>query len=206
MKYACAIRESGLIAVGLFVAASFVFAPAAFGETVNSQSIVDQLKPKKALTRSFSAKVEKNGADAQFLNALPTRGIRIDQRQKLDEIVKKEELPRIDIEIQFDYDSDQIRQASLADVDELGKALTDAALSGSRIVLNGHTDAAGSDAYNQNLSDRRAAAVRQYLISNFKISPDRLIAIGYGEERLKITEDPLAAQNRRVEVINLTSG
>lgn len=179
----------------------------AYAQTTDTQTIIDTLAPKpktRSMTRSFSVQPQQDKENETFLETLPTRGIRIDQRKKLDEIVKQQELPSIDIEINFDYDSAEIRASSLEDVDSLGKALTSDTLAGSRIVLNGHTDAAGSEAYNQDLSDRRAAAVRDYLISNFGIAGDRLIAIGYGEERLKNTEDPLAEENRRVEVINLT--
>ncbi|MFZ1813712.1 MAG: OmpA family protein [Rhizobiaceae bacterium] len=204
-------RYALFVAAGLLSAGLSGFDPmgAANAQSLDSSSIVNQLKPKetqktRSLTRSFAAPKETD--DQKFLKALPTRGIRIEQRQKLDEIVKTNDLPSIDIEIKFDYDSDKINPASVADVMELGKALTNDALKDSRIVLNGHTDAAGSNEYNQNLSDRRAASVRQFLIDNFGISADRLIAIGYGEERLKNENDPLAGENRRVEVINLTQG
>ena len=56
---------------------------------------------------------------------------------------------------------------------------------------------------NMTLSERRAEAVRDYLVGHFSIGASRLIAIGYGEERLKNTADPDAAENRRVEVVNL---
>ena len=188
-----------------FLTGSAALGAGAFAQSANSDQIIESLKPKKPLTRSFSATKQVDPQDQQFLEGLPTRGIRIDQRKKLDEIVEKQELPSIDIEINFDFNSAQIRPSSLADVNELGKALSSDALAKSRIVLNGHTDAKGSDDYNQNLSDQRAAAVREFLIQNFGIAADRLIAIGYGEERLKNTLDPEAAENRRVEVINLTS-
>jgi outer membrane protein OmpA-like peptidoglycan-associated protein len=180
----------------------------ALAQTVSSDSLVESLKPKTTATRSLTRSLAKPvaSADEQFLEALPTRGIRIELRQKLDEIVDRQDLPRVDIEIGFDFDSAQIRQSSIPDVDELGKALSSAALNGSRFALNGHTDASGSDEYNQSLSERRAAAVRAYLIEKFAIDNDRLIAIGYGEERLKNGTDPLAPENRRVEVINLTKG
>lgn len=189
-----------IAAIGLSAGTSTI----AMAQSVSSDDIVNQLKPRKptgGLTRSF-----KKDPDDVFLEELPSRGIRIEERKKLDEIVKKQDLPKIDIEINFDYDSAEIRPESLPDIDELGKALTSDALAESRIVLNGHTDAAGTDAYNQELSDRRAASVRNYLMSKFSIDGDRLIAIGYGEERLKNTGDPLAAENRRVEIINLTKG
>lgn len=180
----------------------------ALAQTVSSDSLVESLKPKQPATRSLTRSLAKTepSADDVFLKSLPTRGIRIELRKKLDEIVDRQDLPRVDIEIGFDFDSAQIRKSSIADVDELGKALSSAALEQSRFALNGHTDASGSDDYNQALSDRRAAAVRDYLIEKFGIGGDRLIAIGYGEERLKNTGDPLAPENRRVEIINLTKG
>lgn len=193
--------------------------PAA-AQSVNADSITRSLTPAKTeaakpLTRSFGK--PKPDADTEFLNALAnddvpvTRGLRIDlkskeTREKLDEIVEKKDLPHVDIEIAFDFDSDVIRESSIPDVNELGKALSSEALAEARIVLNGHTDAKGSDAYNQDLSERRAASVRNYLIRTFGIAADRLIAIGYGEERLKNPGQPDAAENRRVEVINLTTG
>jgi outer membrane protein OmpA-like peptidoglycan-associated protein len=189
---------------------SFAFAGFAQAPPLDAGSLVESLTPKqqtRSLTRSFKAQPSGPSAeDSEFLKTLPTRGIRIEQRKKLDEIVKQQDLPRVDIEINFDFNSAEIRSDSLPDVEELGKALSSQALSAYRIVLNGHTDAVGGDAFNQDLSERRAASVRQYLIDVFKIAPDRLIAIGYGEERLKNPGVPDAAENRRVEVINLTQG
>jgi outer membrane protein OmpA-like peptidoglycan-associated protein len=205
MKTLMTIFAAG--AISAVISADPALTGTAYAQTTDTQTIIDSLAPKprtRSMTRSFSVQPQQEKEDEAFLETLPTRGIRIDQRKKLDEIVKQQELPSIDIEINFDYDSAEIRASSLADVDSLGKALTSDTLAGSRIVLNGHTDAAGSEQYNQDLSDRRAAAVREYLISNFGIAGDRLIAIGYGEERLKNTDYPLAGENRRVEVINLT--
>jgi outer membrane protein OmpA-like peptidoglycan-associated protein len=203
------ISVSKALAAGIVAAVAVTF-PVSFASAQNldAGAIEKSLtaKPKtRSLTRSFSGDAAAK-ADAEFLNSLPTRGIKIEMRKKLDEIVAKQELPKIDITINFDFNSDQIRPDAFAVVDELGKALSSDALAKSRIAINGHTDAVGSDPYNQNLSDRRAASVRAYLIQKFGIAEDRLIAIGYGEERLKNVGDPFADENRRVEVINLTQG
>ncbi len=70
-----------------------------------------------------------------------------------------------------------------------------------RIRIEGHTDSRGSDSINKSLSDRRAKAVRQYLIDEGKIDAERLIAEGFGEERpLDPAENEEAwEKNRRVE-------
>ena len=73
-------------------------------------------------------------------------------------------------------------------------------------VIEGHTDSIGSAEYNQQLSQRRAEAVRQVLVELFEIDPERLDAIGYGEEK-PIADNGTAAgrqQNRRV-VANFTA-
>ena len=62
------------------------------------------------------------------------------------------------------------------------------------VLLAGHTDAKGGDAYNKDLSDRRADAVKQFLVTKYGLPAENLIAIGYGKERLKNTADPFAAE------------
>jgi OOP family OmpA-OmpF porin len=71
-----------------------------------------------------------------------------------------------------------------------------------RIVIEGHTDSVGTDAYNQRLSERRASAVRSYLIAQ-GIEASRISTKGYGESKPKASNETAAgrAQNRRAEVI-----
>ena len=87
---------------------------------------------------------------------------------------------------------------------ELGGALIAPELKDALFAINGHTDASGSAAYNKTLSQKRADSVKTFLVSEFDIDPKRLEAVGWGEERLKNTADPKAAENRRVEIVNLT--
>ena len=107
------------------------------------------------------------------------------------------------MEIVFEFNSTEIREESLANLDALGSALSNDALAGAQIMLNGHTDAKGSETYNLELSQKRAESVRSRLISEYGIAADRLIAIGFGEERLKDPNAPGSVVNRRVEVINI---
>lgn len=73
-----------------------------------------------------------------------------------------------------------------------------------RIALNGHTDAKGSDEYNLSLSEARAVSVRRELVATYGIEPERLVAVGFGEEHLKDIQDPEGPVNRRVEVVRIT--
>src|SRR4029078_9457518 len=60
-------------------------------------------------------------------------------------------------------------------------------------------------AYNLSLSDQRAESVAEFLIENFHIDPKQLVAIGFVQKKLKNRENPLAAENRRVQVVNMAS-
>ena len=72
----------------------------------------------------------------------------------------------------------------------------------SSFAVEGHTDAKGKADYNQDLSARRALAVQTYLIGQ-SVAPDRLQAEGKGASELANPNDPLAAENRRVRIVNL---
>ena len=88
-------------------------------------------------------------------------------------------------------------------VTALGRALSSAELRGGTFVVAGHTDAVGSYASNQELSERRAESVKRYLVSNFQIPAATLVTVGYGKTKLKNNSDPNAAENRRVQIVNM---
>jgi len=72
-----------------------------------------------------------------------------------------------------------------------------------KILIAGHTDSQGNDAYNLNLSENRAAAVRAYLEANMGLPPDQFESIGYGESRPIASNDTMEGRelNRRIEII-----
>ena len=73
-------------------------------------------------------------------------------------------------------------------VTELGEALTSSDLKGRTFVVAGHTDAKGSETYNQGLSERRADAVKRFLLEKYGLEADRLVTVGYGASKLKNAE------------------
>jgi outer membrane protein OmpA-like peptidoglycan-associated protein len=180
------------------------------GEDLTASEIVKGLKPKK-LTRSLGG---DNGALSEDQKARLenlTRAIGVvpkeEKREKLaelDAMVEAAQLPKLDFAIYFEYDSADIATQSLPTLDQLGAALASPELQGMSYLVNGHTDAKGSDAYNQSLSERRAETVAAYLARHHGIDPTKLKPLGYGESRLKDAADPEAAVNRRVEIVNLT--
>ena len=109
----------------------------------------------------------------------------------------------IDLEITFDYNSADISAKSLPSVQALGRALTNNDLKGSTFVVAGHTDAAGGEGYNQDLSERRADAIKRYLVDKYGINGTDLVTVGYGKSKLKDPSQPMAEVNRRVQVVNM---
>ena len=105
----------------------------------------------------------------------------------------------INMQINFEYNSAEIAGSSEKTMATLAKALASPQLEGRKFTVIGHTDASGSAAYNKALSDRRAAAVRRYLMDN-GVASSRLRAVGKGESQLLDSSDPDAASNRRVEI------
>ena len=92
---------------------------------------------------------------------------------------------------------------SVASVQALGRALTSPDLKGSTFVVAGHTDAAGGEAYNQELSERRADSIKRYLVDKYSIAAGDLVTVGYGKSKLKDPNQPMAEVNRRVQVVNM---
>ncbi|MCK5482544.1 MAG: OmpA family protein [Gemmatimonadetes bacterium] len=105
--------------------------------------------------------------------------------------------------ILFDVDSDRIRPESTPTLEEIGEMLADHA--DLRIAIEGHTDSDGDDAHNQELSEKRAAAVREFLIATYGIDGSRLESAGFGESNPTATNDTPEGkqQNRRVELVVL---
>lgn len=101
--------------------------------------------------------------------------------------------------IYFDFNQATIKPQSEQALQEIANALR---TSERRFSIEGHTDNIGSDRYNDDLSSRRAAAVKTALVRDHRIPEARLSTIGYGERRPVETNDTLAgrARNRRVEL------
>lgn len=103
--------------------------------------------------------------------------------------------------IQFEYDSAELTAPARGTLDRVASVLQQPVFVGSRFVIEGHTDASGSDDYNLLLSERRAQAVVRYLRQQ-GVSAE-LSARGMGESKPYDPANPTAAINRRVVVINL---
>ena len=103
--------------------------------------------------------------------------------------------------IYFDTGSDGIRGESAPTLKEIGTMLKDHPEL--KLTIEGHTDNVGKAESNQMLSEKRAAAVRQYLIDNYQIDAGRLDAKGLGQAKPAGSNDTAEGrqQNRRVELV-----
>ena len=91
----------------------------------------------------------------------------------------------------------------MASVQALGRALSNSDLKGSTFVVAGHTDAAGGEGSNQDLSERRADSIKRYLVEKYGVNGTDLVTVGYGKNKLKEPGQPMAEANRRVQVVNM---
>jgi len=199
------------IAMGVATTMTVGLALAGDGDPVSSDQILQALTPKR-LTRSLTAtpttpeEQSKAAAETQFVQSIKNRTTRSLSPPERDQIYAiAQQKPNIDLEITFDYNSAQISKSALPQVDALGKALTDPSMKGTTFVVAGHTDAVGSDPYNQDLSERRADSVKQYLTSKYGMATADLVTVGYGKSRLKNPNDPKGGENRRVQVVNMAT-
>lgn len=163
-------RLRSLLTVGALMALGGSVASAA---EVSEGQILQALTPKKPLTRSLSMtpppEATTSPTDTRFIDTLrnrATRSLSSGERQQIATIA--DQRPSIDLEINFDYNSATIGASAKSAVEALGRALTNPDLKGSTFLLAGYTDAAGSDSYNQSLSERRADAVKTYLVEKFE--------------------------------------
>jgi outer membrane protein OmpA-like peptidoglycan-associated protein len=106
--------------------------------------------------------------------------------------------------IQFAYDSAQFASEAYPILDNVAQVLKDGLMTDKIIRIEGHTDSAGSEAYNLRLSTHRALAVQRYLHTVHGIPLQRIPTVGKGEDELYTPDQPLDAANRRVQFVNLT--
>jgi outer membrane protein OmpA-like peptidoglycan-associated protein len=135
----------------------------------------------------------------------------LDRAYSLDEIRYSRPLllrmPSVDVDtINFDTGSWTVTPEQAARLAIIADAINKTVTDNPRTVflIEGHTDAVGSDVDNLSLSDRRAEAVATVLSEQFQVPPENLTTQGYGKQYLKIATDGPERRNRRVTVRNIT--
>lgn len=121
------------------------------------------------------------------------------------ETTAPDDVPAVALTVTFATGSARLTPQAEQTLNTLGRALASAELSPFRFRIEGHTDTTGSRTLNQTLSEERAAAVRDFLIQRHGIAPQRLVAVGFGQDQLLVPtpDNTPEARNRRVQVVNL---
>jgi outer membrane protein OmpA-like peptidoglycan-associated protein len=205
MTHAFSITLRSLLAIGATLSITAAFA----GDSATEDQILSALQP-KPLTRGLSfapqADPAAKAAEGRLIDSLrnrKTRSLSSAEREEIAEVASTK--PKIDLEIQFDYNSADISASSLPSVQALGRALSNANLKGSTFMVAGHTDAVGGESYNQDLSERRADAIKRFLTDKFGINGADLVTVGYGKSKPKDASAPMDPANRRVQVVNMAT-
>ena len=138
------------------------------------------------------------GPKVRSLSREASRGISIEGPlpQDLD-------LPQVDLTVNFEFNSARLTTDAMLTLRALGIAMQHETLQSASFQIAGHTDAVGEDAYNIELSERRAATVAAFLANHFGVDAIRLNAVGYGETQLLYPQMPNNELNRRVTIINV---
>src|SRR3984893_14791726 len=151
-----------------------------------------------ALMFPASALAAEQPSQAQILDALKARRLTRCPQVRCAAFEQRS----IELEIPFAYGSAVLGPRAIAQLAARASELREQA-PGQILLVRGHTDGQGGHAYNQRLSERRAAAVKRFLVKTFAIAAENVVAVGLGKRELKNLGDPLAAENRRVQVLNM---
>jgi OmpA-OmpF porin, OOP family len=186
------LRDVGLLLVALVVFAVPGYAQTAIpaGDLIDKLAAADDTTPDVdvAALKQQAADRVKAKADAQQVK----RPLIAPQLTKLTQV-------RFDV--LFDPDSSLIRPGSYGMIGSLADALSDPKLQPYRFLIVDHTESGGRRDFNLALSQRRADSIRDVLVSAFKISGKRLVALGLGEEQLQDANKPAAPVNARAQII-----
>jgi outer membrane protein OmpA-like peptidoglycan-associated protein len=134
---------------------------------------------------------------AAILDAFKTRSIKTRSVRLLDAAPAKSPTA-LALPIRFAFDSAQVLPESIPALEAVASGIKLAGPA-TKVLIEGHTDAVGSDAYNVALSQKRALAVKTYLVLQHGIPAENLRTLGLGKTAFINPEKPLAAENRRVQ-------
>lgn len=119
----------------------------------------------------------------------------------------RDKIRRIDLDfINFEFGSAEIPESEVLKLEGVAEAMQRQLEEnpGETFLIEGHTDAVGSDVANLALSDQRAEAVAIALTNVFELPPENMVTQGYGEQYLKIETPEPERENRRVAIRRIT--
>ena len=192
-------RAAGLLlAAGLAFGASLGLAARADAQTdLSNAQILQGLSGATNNDPSLTAQVLQQMAQAAVQQNKPLALDKSEIARRLDK------LAQITVQIQFALNSAVIRPQSYATLGSIADALHHPILWNYRFLIVGNTDTTGTRAANLVLSQKRADAIKEALVSLGKVDPARLDAVGLGQEALQVPSKPQDPINRRVQIFNI---
>ena len=179
--------------------------PAA-AEDMSAEQLIEALTPPPVSRGLTPMEPEASQPDPAFIETVQSRARSLTPLtpHERDQVAALKNRPNASVRVYFDFNSAAITPRAESQLNEIiGKALSASQFGRTVFVLGGHTDAVGGDEYNQSLSERRANAVKSYLMAKFKIPAENLAAAGFGKRNLLDPSHPSAAENRRVQIVNI---
>jgi outer membrane protein OmpA-like peptidoglycan-associated protein len=153
--------------------------------------------------------VQDPDAYYEFLERPPVE--RVERLYSVNEVKRsariRDKVPRIELDtVTFEFGSAEIAEDQVPRLEGVAQAIERLLKKNpaETFLIEGHTDAVGSDVANLALSDRRAESVAEALTNVFGIAPENLATQGYGERYLKIKTDEQERLNRRVAIRRIT--
>jgi len=186
------LRHS-LKTLAVLLAVGMVPASLAVAQQVSQQRIISGLGKLKANAQAVDLELLRQEAmrgAGQPMSALPNWS-------------KIGQLPQMVVEINFENDSVAIEPESYRTLGLIADALHHPNLWAYKFLVIGHSSSTGDAKHNLELSDQRAAAIKEALGTTFAVDPQRLYAVGVGEAFPIEGSKTDAANNRRVQLVNL---
>jgi OOP family OmpA-OmpF porin len=190
------LREIGLLTVSVMVFALHATSVLA-QDAVTAESMVQRLAGLETAPDINVVALRQQALDRVKSKA---DGVALKRPPVAAELLK---LPHFSVDVQFNPDTPIIRPESYQTLGRIADVLTDPALLRYGFLIVGHSEATGRRDNNLALSQRRADAVRDVLVTTFRVSAKRLQAVGLGEEQLQDAMHPAAAANRQIEVVTV---
>lgn len=200
-----AVLVTGAVCMALLLGSTGLHAQTA---TPSAQEMIDQLKVQPEPEASAAPTSNGPPLRTRGLRNLSVKAAKTPEGEAAvaaaQEVASTEPAPRpsLSLLIQFDFNSAKIRAESQPALHNLAAALQSKELAEANFAVEGHTDAKGSIDYNLKLSQSRADAVQKFLAAQ-GVPTSRLVTAGKGATELANPADPLAAENRRVRIVNL---
>ena len=183
-----------------------------FRDSGRDVAFIDLPPPVIRIPREKYVVEYESASDADVYEALSAPPVEpIDRGYSLEQIRQsysvRERMPRVDLDtINFEFGAWQVNPDQYGKLERVADAINQVLERNPNEVflIEGHTDAVGSDVDNLSLSDRRAESVAVVLADTFKVPTENLVTQGYGRQFLKIRTELPERANRRVAVRRIT--